>query len=303
MFRNAAATVFLGLCLAGCGGDEKAPKEESGEQAAQDEKVDKLVTKEEASAKAPTPRVLGPLFQRCPLPMSIQMETGPRKDDRDIRCTHGSFSIGDATTWKRGLVISGPTERRWEYAYSAYPCYNPFERTTSISRAKGTYEIEDDLAVFTGAFEGAPKEEFRFGVNYGFVRRWDVAFNAFFPAPGGGFRWHRKWFRKAGDAWKPVAERSLTIWGETPKGETWTLRLKGEGLRWDEEEKLARKTFEHILTYKKRAHVYYRRERPVRWIPCELWPFVRDGRILAINAHTGGTYGFDPSLSRPPPTD
>lgn len=301
MFRNATVTVFLGLCLIGCSGSEEAPKETSGEKTAQEKEVDKLVTKEADPAKAPTPRVLGPLFQRCPLPMSIQMETGPRKADRDIRCTHGSFSIGDATTWERGLVISGPTERHWEYAYSSYLCYAPPD-SKKIYRAQGTYEIKGDLAIFTGTSELFPQGEICFGVNYGFVQG-NAAFNAFFPAPGGGFRWHRKWFRKVGSKWKPLAERSLTIWGETPKGETWTLRLKGEGLRWDEEEKLTRKTFEHILTYKKRAHVYYLRERPVSWIPSELWPFVKNGRILAINAHTGGTYGFGPSLSRPPPTD
>ena len=59
--------------------------------------------------------------------------------------------------------------------------------------AAGTYELHQDLAVFSGHAEGG--EEIRFGMNYAFPGG-RVYFNAFFPASDSELRYHRQWFRK-----------------------------------------------------------------------------------------------------------
>jgi hypothetical protein len=215
---------------------------------------------------------------------------------KDIQCSASAQSIGAYDrTYK--LTISGPKDRKWAYTVTVSP-----PMANGDTKAGGTYELVDDLAIFTGK---SGKDEIRFGLNYGFPAS-KVEFNGFFPWSGKGLRHHRQWFQKAGGKWKLVEELTLTMPRALPGKNEWTVRIKGERIRWDKEGNKTRKQIDQTLTFKKpgEAFSYYSsNSKPSTRVPATLIPKVAGKDIEAVilsdqtSGHPNILRGFHPSLA------
>src|ERR1700722_15253815 len=91
--------------------------------------------------------------------------------DKDIHCEESGQYIGGLDRIFT-LKIDGPYEKTWRYPFKVVP--SDGQRNLDM---RGTYELRNGLAVFTGK---ADKEELRFAINYGFPGG-KVEFNGFFP--------------------------------------------------------------------------------------------------------------------------
>ncbi len=234
-----------------------------------------------------------------PQPVKRDQEKGEKAPDaRDISCETSGKYIGGLDRSYR-LTIRGPKEKTWAYQFTISP-----PGLKGDIKAEGTYEMVEDLAVFTGK---ANDEEIRFGLNFGVAGK-QVEFNGFFPESDDVLRHHRKWFRKADGKWKPAEELVLSLPRQAPTGDTWKVRLKGERVRWDEAGKMTREMIDSEVVYQrveKRPLFRLSEPAPGTRIPPTLIPVLADKRPEAVlfvgeanNGTRGFLRGFHPSLAR-----
>jgi hypothetical protein len=224
-----------------------------------------------------------------------KQKTDATKPVANIQCEEsGKYIGGIDRSWK--LSISGPKDKKWEYSFTS-------QIKSSDITATGTYELVEDLAVFTGKIN---QEDCCFSLNYGFPGG-KVEFNGFFAASDQELRLHRKWFRKVTGAWQPTEEVVLTIPRDLPKGEEWTLKVRGERTRWDKGLAMRDKV-EKALVYIKLnegdAPSYSLKSPAEDWLPSVLQPKVADGRLEAVLwpavGVMGTARGFNPRLVQVP---
>jgi hypothetical protein len=205
---------------------------------------------------------------------------------KNIECTeNGKYIGGIDREWK--VTIGGPKDKKWEYHHSTM--------MKEDVTAAGTYELIDDLAVFTGKVND---QECCFGLNYGFVEG-KVHFNGFFGASDKELRLHRKWFKKGEGGWQPVEEVILTMPREGPAGAEWTVKLQGERTRWDKGRPVTDR-FDAKLLYINLvggASPDYSLKDPAEdWLPTGLTTRIINGRLEAVLCRAGTACGFSPHL-------
>ncbi|MBY0527265.1 MAG: hypothetical protein K2R98_27970 [Gemmataceae bacterium] len=185
-------------------------------------------------------------------------------DKKDIQCQDSGQYIGGINRDYR-LKVSGPKDKKWEYAFSAMGAGDV--------KLNGTYELVDDLAVFTG--KTAKGDEVRFGLNYGFPGD-KVEFNGFFPDSDKTLRYHRKWFKKVNGEWKPAEEITLSMPRTPLDGKEWKVPMQGEHVRW-EGVKATRTKIDETLIYQGQGLT-----KPQGRLPVYLMPRVIDRRLDAV---------------------
>jgi hypothetical protein len=234
-------------------------------------------------------------------------------DDKknDIRCEAKGNYIGNVISPVFSLSIAGPREKTWVYRYSDN--MSGLLKEPPVNEFKGTYELADGLAIFTGTGtfgRGAPAQaqEVRFGVNYGFVGG-EVYFDRLFATDGGTLRYKRRWYEKRGEEWQLVEERTLAL---PPKGleegaKSWEVTVTGERVRWDKEGKKTVERAEEKIVYKKHEDTpgyYFTEQSPAtKWLPAELYPTFVKGKpeVVGIKAPSiGELRGLAPLLALRP---
>jgi hypothetical protein len=252
-----------------------------------------------------------PLLAWCLAPILLADAPAAGEPPRSIQCRDQGSYIGNLISPVFTLVINGPQDRTWKYEYSdnLSGTANP-PRTV---KATGTYELVDDLALFTGTLtqsdEGGGQETrqtIRFGLNHGFPAG-QVQFNRFFPAADGKLHYHQKWFRAKGQEWLPVEERRLAIAGTAPAAtaESWEVTYRGERVRWDERGQATVEKVDDRVVYRRgQGGVFVHESRPERrWLPAEVAVQVRDGRLESVTLGYGAIgqlRGFHPQHALPP---
>jgi len=227
-----------------------------------------------------------------------------READRDISCEASSGYIGNVIDLDFSLTIAGPKAREWKYTCTDRGPLGRLEKQPINCR--GTYVLEDDLAVFTGSLLPVKEKTFRFGLNFGF-HDGEVQFDRFFPVEGKDkvFSYHRKWFERRGAEWQPVEEVLLTLSAEIPKGQTWEVKMHGTRTAWAEDGTVARDSRSEVIVYHRSGHgrheanygTYSAEERTTTWFPGYLAPFLKDGRLLSIRRdvpYVADIRGFHP---------
>jgi hypothetical protein len=239
----------------------------------------------------------------APVPLPVD-----RQAARDIRCKDSGQYQGNVISPVFSLTVSGPDRKLWVYQSS--DDHSGTMRPPLVVRAEGTYELIDDLAVFTGTLTNSAEKtstEIRFGVNFGFPGG-KVAFNRFFPGPGDNLRYHRKWFVRQGKGWQPVREITLTIprTALVEKADTWKVPVKGERVVWAGQDRGKTERIEEHIVYRKSRdrQTYVAVKRPSRrWLPSELRVQFIDGKAVAA-VHEGryiaDLRGLHPRLAIPP---
>jgi hypothetical protein len=223
----------------------------------------------------------------------------------DLSCELFGHYTGNAISPFFTLKVGKPQKPNWTYTTSDDmfgQLKNPL-----VVEYRGTYEIDGDLAVFTGEQVGGERREIRFGLNFGFPGG-KVAFNHFFPDARGDLTYHRKWFRKVGKEWRPAEERRLTL--PAPPGgapETWEVAWKGQRLRWDAAGKKTEEPVDVRLTYKRSQSDWYRLEKPAEkkweWLPADLILERAKDKVVSIresNPYVGELRGFHPGYAELP---
>ncbi len=226
----------------------------------------------------------------------------------DISCKFTHAHYGSITTWKSSLTVGGPKDRTWAFR-AEQEGFAPRAKPGAFEM-RGTYELADGLAIFTGRAvgldraEGRPLEA-RFGLNYRRTGKY-VLFDRFFPVSGEALCYRRRWYRKQGDTWRPAEERRLTLKGGAPKegAGNWTVTLVGERTTWDEAGKARTERFERKLTYGKVDWRYVREDRGApSWLPEELLPTIEGGKVTSVGLHhpfVEDVLGFHPRLAQLP---
>lgn len=213
---------------------------------------------------------------------------------RDIACEAADHYVGGIDRIY-SLKITGPKEKKWEYSFMLAPVVNG-----ETLKASGTYELMDDLAIFTGKDK---QEAMRFGVNYGFLDG-KVQFNGFFPKDEQTLQYRRQWFHKVGADWKPLAELKLTMPRTVPTGEKWTVPLKGEFIEWQANGPAKRTAIDEIVPYQQESPgIYHQTKAAGRRIPGYFFSQSKDGKLTAVlfssdsPTPSGFLRGFHPSLA------
>jgi hypothetical protein len=218
-------------------------------------------------------------------------------EQKSIECKDAGHYIGGIDRVYK-LYISGPKDRKWDYTFEMLPA------SEGKITAGGTYELVDDLAIFTGK---SNKSDIRFGINYGFPGG-KVEFNGFFAAGDQELRYHRRWFRKGGDQWKPAEEITLSMPRALPKGNPWQVLFKGEHVVWDAMGKEKRETIEKTVGYKQLdgAGAYHLQQPLPNRTPSLLFPVAAGDRLQAVlfipergHGPGGVLRGFHPELADP----
>jgi hypothetical protein len=220
----------------------------------------------------------------------------------DLSCEVSGHYTGNAISPVFRLKIGPPRNPRWTYSTS-----DDMFGTLKAPRAveyQGSYEIDGDLAVFTGEPAGDKTRAVRFGLNFGFPGG-EVTFDRFFPDARGGFSYRRKWFRPRGGGWRPAEERRLTLSLPTEEpAETLEVACKGQRLRWDAEGKRAEEPVDLRLRYKRSQADWYVLEKPAgrkgEWLPGELILQREKGKVVSLswsNRYVGDLRGFHPGYA------
>lgn len=216
----------------------------------------------------------------------------------NLACEAGRNYVGNAISPTFTLKIGGPGDRTWTYTHTDDMFGRAKNRPAVVH--KGTYEIDADLAVFTGQSDRQDAAEVRFGLNFGFPKS-EVAFDRFFPDGHGAFTHHRQWFRKVKDIWQPAEERSLTLPAPPPPdAKTWEVAWKGRRTRWDDGGKKTEEVIDVRVTYKRAQTDWYSWEKvpAAQWLPGDLiLQRAADGTILSVfesNRYIGDLRGFHP---------
>jgi hypothetical protein len=249
------------------------------------------------------------LFLSC-IAAALPLPGAPAPAKKSIACDDGGLYIGNIIDAKFSLHIRDGKKQTWEYSF-----IDTHSGTMPPSKieASGTYELVDDLAIFTGTLKGAEADkdketEVRFGLNYGFPDG-KVLFNRFFPAPDKTQRYHRKLFEKRDGQWRVREERILSMPAAGPpdKGK-WQVKFTGERVRRDKAGKEVRQKVEEQVAYDKGEHGVWILARPVSWLPGTLVPQKKDGEILSVGGDVSYDYlaalrGFHPFIANLPVPD
>jgi RNA polymerase sigma-70 factor (ECF subfamily) len=230
----------------------------------------------------------------------------------DIQCTDSGQYIGAYDRHFR-LNIGGPKEQKWDYSLTTSP-----SMPSGDMHASGSYEIAQDLAIFTGrvtktapdstSAAGRTVEQVRFGLNFGFPGG-KVAFNGFFPISEKELRHHRRWFRNVDGKWQLAEELTLTLPRDPPAADKWQVRIKGENVRWDKAGKPTREPIDETLVYDRvgTSHTYLAGRPTAGRIPSALVVSVAQGKLAAVllagdvaPGPLGVLRGFHPSLAMSP---
>jgi hypothetical protein len=227
--------------------------------------------------------------------------SAPPAKEPDISCELSGMYTGNAINPFFKLKITG-AKKEWTYSISD----DMFGRQKPAlnTEHRGTYEIDGDLAVFTGERVGAKDGDegaaVKFGLNFGFPDG-KVSFDRLFPNEKGEFTYSRKWFRRKGGEWVPAKELRLTLTlpaGELPDafGAGW----KGQIVRWDKDGKRSEEAIDAKVRYK-RSQGCYAPEKPAErnweWLPGELVFEHARNKVVAItwyNRYIGDLRGFHP---------
>lgn len=113
----------------------------------------------------------------------------PEGKQHGIQCQASGEYVGNAINPVFSLTISGPKEKVWEYRY--VDAGFGFKAAEEMA-VKGTYELDGQLAIFTGQVKHAKKEEaeFRAAMNFDHSDQ-KVEFNRFFKGADGTFHYAR----------------------------------------------------------------------------------------------------------------
>ncbi len=244
-----------------------------------------------------------------PVPIDGASEAGPAK----VAAAHSRIDIsyntydhyqGNFTSPTWIVDITGPDQKTWKHIGMNDWSHTriPPDRTEFA----GTYEIEGDLAVFTGKKVAefpaeSSGDEFRFAVNFGFppggYSGQRTAFNSFFPDKDGGLTLHRKLFRRMGGQWQPSQELLVTIPGGGPQDEKWKIQVVGRFRQWDREGKMTEEVLDSVIDYKPWRPTlaaswaqWNTMERLPRWMPTDLVPFMHEGRMVMAACGGGGRF-------------
>jgi hypothetical protein len=220
----------------------------------------------------------------------------------DLSCEARGRFIGNYISPTFSLLIRGPASRTWHYELKD-DCSGTLPEPKVLT-AKGTYEIVDDLAIFSGDVASTAEEtedrQVRFGVNFTRTKG-EIQFNRFFPAGDGRLRYHRKWFANRNGRWMLQEELDLTIPGAVP-GESWTVRFTGMRRHRTEDGRERREAIDQTLDYERRADgCYVAKKRGPSWAPRELFVRLVEGRVASVRIHApaiGELRGFHPDLAR-----
>lgn len=188
------------------------------------------------------------------------------------------------------LTISGPKEKSWKYTFEMQP------GVAKITLA-GSYEIVDDLVLFTG--KANDQGEIRFGLNYGFPAG-QVEFNGFFAAGDGTLRYHRKWFRNVNGQWQPAKEVILSMpRAALAGGGIRHVEFKGERVVWDQAGQPRRDQIDVKVPYRREGEHFSLHMPPANLadvIPALLAPR-QDAVLLGLPGGPDGFLrGFRPNL-------
>jgi hypothetical protein len=225
--------------------------------------------------------------------LAASLSAQPAKEP-DIRCELSGSYIGNAISPFFKLKIGGPPKREWTYSSSddMFGLLKP-PRTVEY---RGTYEIDGDLAVFTGELVGEKAKAIRFGLNFGFPDG-KVAFDRLFPNAKGEFTYSRKWFRQKGKEWLTLTLPA----GELPA--TFEAGWKGQSVRWDANGKRSEESIDAKVRYKRSQTDCYVLEKPAEqkaWAPGELVLERAKEKVVAItwyNRYIGDLRGFTPDTA------
>jgi hypothetical protein len=219
----------------------------------------------------------------------------------DISCEQSRSYIGNAISPVFTLKIGGPRKPEWSYSVSddMFGTAKP----PLVTEYRGTYEIDGDLAVFTGEQAGDKPRAIRFGLNFGFPDG-KVSFDRFFPNAKGEFSYHRKWFRQKGKEWLPAEERQLTLTLPEEIPEALEVHCKGRRVLWDADGKRSEEPIDVKLRYKRSQADWYTLEKPEEQkqpaLPGELILERAKGKVVAItwsNRYIGDLRGFQPGAA------
>lgn len=223
----------------------------------------------------------------------------PPAEKPDISCELSGSYIGNAISPVFTLTITKPQKAEWTYSVSDN-MFGTVKRAKSEYR--GTYEIDGDLAVFTGETVANKPHPVRFGLNYGFPDG-KVAFDRLFPNDTGEFSYHRKWFRLQGKEWQPAEERQLTMTLPEKITDAFEVRWKGQRDRW-QDGKRTKEPIDVRLRYKRRQADWYALEKPAErkwaWLPGELILDRANGKVVSVtwsNRYIGDLRGFHPGAA------
>ena len=219
----------------------------------------------------------------------------------DISCELSGMYTGNAISPVFKLKIGSPPKSEWSYSTSDDMFGT--QKPSLVTEYRGTYEIDGDLAVFTGEEAGDKKRAIRFGLNFGFPDG-KVAFDRFFPNAKGEFSYHRKWFRQKGKEWLPAEEWQLTLTLPEEVPETLEVHCKGRHVRWDADGKRSEEPIDVKLRYKRSSTDWYTLEKPAEQkqtaLPGELILERTKGKVVSItwsNRYIGDLRGFHPGAA------
>jgi hypothetical protein len=208
----------------------------------------------------------------------------PWVGEPDLSVKSENSYIGNIINAKFSLKIEGPPKRTWEYKFT-----DDHSGTAPVTtrQASGTYQIAEDLAVFTGKGAGfGPADEVRFAFNYGRIQN-KVLFSAFFPIEEGKYRFHQRWYEKREGQWQPKEDRVVTLTAGLPPAQedrAWKVRVVGQRTRWDAQGKSREETFDKELFYQKQSQSYawHLKEPPVSWVPSYLAPVLNEKKQIEV---------------------
>lgn len=222
----------------------------------------------------------------------------------NIGCNLSGHYTGNAISPFFELKIGSPPKSEWTYAISDDRF--GMQKPPRVTEYRGTYEIDGDLAVFTGERVGQKDGAVRFGLNFGFPDG-KVAFDRFFPDAKGEFSHHRKWFRQKGKEWLPAEERRLTMSLPEELPETLEIGWKGHRARWDANGKRSEEPIDVKVRYKRSQTDCYALEKPAErkweWLPGELVLEFAQKKVVAVtwyNRYIGDLRGFHPGAAELP---
>lgn len=225
----------------------------------------------------------------------------PPAKEPDLSCELSGHYTGNAINPFFKLKISG-AKKEWTYSISDDMFGQ--QKPPLTTEHRGTYEIDGDLAVFTGERVGAKDGDegaaVKFGLNFGFPDG-NVSFDRLFLNAKGEFTYARKWFRLKGRERVPAKELRLTLAlpaGDLP--ETFEAAWKGRTALWDKDGKRSEEEIDAKVRYKRSGSDVYVLEEPAEqkaWCPGELVLERARKKVVSItwyNRYIGDLSGFHP---------
>ena len=220
---------------------------------------------------------------------------GAEEKEKGIACkthTEHHMNSGSIYLW---LEIAGPEKKAWKFT-SKDEIFLFERKGPHIRQMSGTYEIEDDLAVFTGKSDvdengKLAEREIRFAVNHGRVGG-RVEFNKFFPTSDGKMRLHRKWYTRRGKEWALLEERSMSFPANSiKKGEgVLEVPLSAERICWDESGKKTSQKYSGTITWAMADHgQYYWHKTPSapEWVRGDVRTHFVNGQLESLSFEGG----------------